>query len=75
MSKKWEQMTKNQKLNALRAEVAMIVNAIDNLVRRLDHAERRNSKKRMTKVKRAPEKVLPPALDTVGPAPCDLRAQ
>jgi hypothetical protein len=62
MSKKWKTMTKNQKLNSLHAEIAMIALAVDTLIRRLDHAERHKSKNRVAKVNRAPEKTLPLAL-------------
>jgi hypothetical protein len=36
MAKKWEQMTKNQKLDMLRAEVAKVVNIVGKLMHRLD---------------------------------------
>jgi hypothetical protein len=62
MPKKWEQMTKNQKLDMLRAEVA-------NVMRRLDDVERTRSKKMKPKVKKASEKTVAPA-----PDPSDQRA-
>jgi hypothetical protein len=49
MAKKWEQMTKNQKLEILRAEVEKMVAAVGTLVRRLDQVEGRKSKSRKPK--------------------------
>jgi predicted HicB family RNase H-like nuclease len=49
MAKKWERMTKNQKLEILRAEVEKMVTAVGTLVRRLDQVEGRKSKSRKPK--------------------------
>ena len=56
MAKKWEQMTKNQKLEILRAEVEKMVTAVGTLMRRLDDVERRKS--RSKKPKQRVQKVL-----------------
>jgi hypothetical protein len=61
MAKKWEQMTKNQKLDMLCAEVAKIVNAIGKLMRRLDDVERSKSKTKKPKVRKVSEKTALPA--------------
>jgi hypothetical protein len=53
MAKKWEQMTKNQKLDFLRAELAK-------LMRHLDDVERSNSKKPKRKAKNTSKKEVPP---------------
>ena len=55
MAKKWEQMTKNQKLDLLRAELAK-------LMRHLADVERSKSKKARPKpkVKKASKKEVPP---------------
>jgi 3-oxoacyl-(acyl-carrier-protein) synthase len=49
MAKKWEQMTKNQKLDMLRAEVEKMMTAVGTLIRRLDDVERRKSKSKKPK--------------------------
>src|SRR4249919_3043798 len=49
MAKKWGQMTKNQKLEMLRAEVEKMVTAVGTLMRRLDDVERRKSKSKLPK--------------------------
>ena len=49
MAKKWGQMTKNQKLEMLRAEVEKMVTAVGTLMRRLDDVERRKSKSKIAK--------------------------
>ena len=36
MPKKWEQMTKNQKLDALRVDIAKVLQALEKLTHRLD---------------------------------------
>jgi hypothetical protein len=36
MAKKWEQMTKNEKLDTLRADVARIADAVSTLTRRME---------------------------------------
>ena len=49
MAKKWEQMTKNQKLEILRAEVEKVMAAVGTLMRRLEDVERRKSKSKRPK--------------------------
>jgi hypothetical protein len=53
MAKKWEQMTKNQKLDFLRAEVAK-------LMRHLADVERSKSKKPKPEAKKTAKKEAPP---------------
>jgi hypothetical protein len=69
MAKKWEQMTKNQKLEILRAEVARIMTAVNQLMRRLDVLERRKSKKATPKKEKVSAKTVPPALTTASTPP------
>jgi hypothetical protein len=77
MAKKWEQMTKNQKLEILRAEVEKMVTAVGTLMRRLDDVERRKSKSK--KPKPRAQKVLhnkasatPAASNTLNEHPSEL---
>ena len=67
MAKKWEQMTKNQKLDLLRAELAKIVNTVGKLMRRFDDVERSKSKKARPKpkAKKAAEKEVPPVPEPI----------
>ena len=53
MAKKWEQMTKNQKLDLLRAELAK-------LMRHLAEVERSKAKKPKPKVKKVSKKEVQP---------------
>jgi aromatic ring-opening dioxygenase catalytic subunit (LigB family) len=69
MAKQWEKMTKNQKLDMLRAEVAKIVTAVGKLTHRLDDIERSKSKKMKPKTKRVSKKAVPPALSTASTSP------
>jgi hypothetical protein len=64
MARKWDQMTKNQKLDMLRAEVAKIVNAVGKLMRRLDDVEQSKSKTKKPKARKVSEKTVPPASES-----------
>lgn len=58
MAKKWEQMTKNEKLDALRADVTKIADAVSKLTRRSEPAAQPAPKKAAKKAaKKAPKKV------------------
>jgi hypothetical protein len=60
MPKKWEQMTKNQKLDTLRVDIAKVLQAIEKLTRRLD-AVILPARKATKKVRRRPTLQARPA--------------
>ena len=79
MAKKWEQMTKNEKLDTLRADVAKIADAVSKLTRRSEAAApaapKKAPKKAPNKVKartpRPSARTMKPKADARLPAPAE----
>jgi uncharacterized protein YoxC len=83
MAKKWEQMTKNEKLDTLRADVAKIADALSKLTRRSEAAApavpKKVPKKAPKKVKvrkpRPSARTMKPKADARLPAPAEEEAK
>jgi hypothetical protein len=68
MAKKWERMTKNQKLDTVRADIAKVLHAIEKLTRRVDAVILLTPKKAKAVRKRATVQTCPASLQ---PTPAD----
>jgi len=68
MAKKWERMTKNEKLDTLRADIAKVLHAIEKLTRRVDAVILTAPKKAKKVRKRATVQTRPASLQ---PTPTD----
>ena len=79
MAKKWEQMTKNEKLDTLRAEVTKIAETVSKLTRRSEAAAPAAPKKAPKKAKarkpRPSARTTKPKADARLPAPAEEEAK
>ena len=67
MAKKWEQMTKNEKLDTLRAEVTKIADAVSKLARRSEAAAPAAAPKKAPKPKKVKARKPRPSARTTKP--------